>query len=126
MKKNSSIKELNFEGYQGVITEIDFATGLIHGEVLLTKDVVTFKADNIKDLVEEFKISVVDYLDFCREDGVTPNKALKGEILVRCGEELQSKLIKFIASKKLSGEKISQNEWCKNAIKTQLEKEKLD
>jgi predicted HicB family RNase H-like nuclease len=119
-----SIKELKFEGYQGMITEMDFESGMIHGEVLLTKDVVTFKAKNIKDLAEEFKASVADYLEFCREDGVTPNKPLKGELLVRCGEDIQAQIITLIASKKLAGEKVSQNEWCKDALRAQLDREK--
>ncbi len=118
------MKELRFKGYCGIITEIDFSTGMIHGEVLLTKDVVTFQADSIKSLVQEFKMSVEDYLNFCKEDGVSPDRPLGGEILVRCGEELQSEIIKLIAYKRFEGEKISQNEWCKMAIKNQLELEK--
>ena len=120
-----NMKELKYKGYQGMITEMNFKSGMIHGEVLLTKDVVTFKASNIKDLVKEFKTSVRDYLDFCREDGVSPNKPLKGELLIRCGEEIQSDIIKLIATKKLAGQKISQNEWCKRALKAQLEREKF-
>ena len=118
------MQELTFKGYLGIITDIDFKIGTIHGEVLLTKDVVTFEADSIKDLVKEFKSSVQDYLDFCREDGVAPEKPLKGEILIRCGKATQREVIKLIADKKNRGEKISQNEWCKMAIKNQLELEK--
>lgn len=127
MNKDSimNMKELKFEGYHGMVTEIDFESGMIHGEVLLTKDVVSFKAINIKDLVKEFKASVIDYLEFCREDGVAPDKPLKGEVLVRCGEEIQAEIIKLIASKKLVGKKISQNDWCKEAFKAQLDREKL-
>ena len=109
----------------GMITEVDFQSGAIHGEVLLTKDVVTFQADSVKNLIKEFKASVEDYLDFCKKEGVSPNKPLRGEILVRCGEELQAEVIRLIASKKLEGIKISQNEWCKKAIEHQLELEKV-
>jgi predicted HicB family RNase H-like nuclease len=117
---------LKFEGYQGIITDISIETGIIHGEVLLTKDVVTFKADGFKNLVEEFKASVADYLEFCREEGDSPSKPLKGEVLVRCGSEIQAEIVKHVQSQKLSGEKITQNEWCKKALKNQLERERTE
>ena len=120
------MKELKFKNYQGIIADIDFETEIIHGEVLLTKDVVIFGASNIKDLIKEFKLSINAYLEFCKKDGIAPDRALSGEILVRCGKELQSEIIKLLASKKLSGERISQNEWCKNAIRKQLEKERVE
>ena len=60
------MKDLRHRGYIGIITEIDFKTAVIHGEVLLTKDVVTFQANSVKDLVKEFKASVEDYLNFCK------------------------------------------------------------
>ena len=119
------MKDLNYKGYQGVITEIDYDSGLIHGEVLLLKDVVTFKARDPKQLVKEFKISVDDYLAFCKEEGAQPNKPLKGEILVRCGTAIQQEVIKVVATKKSSGEKISQNDWCIEAIKEKLQREEL-
>ena len=118
------MKELKFKGYVGIITNVDYEAGVIHGEVLLTKDVVTFEADSVKNLIKEFRLSVDDYLDFCKGKGNSPEKPLKGEILVRCGKELHTEVIKLIASKKLEGEKISQNEWCKKAIKNHLELEK--
>ena len=106
-----------------MITNIDYRTGLMHGEVLLLKDVVTFKAQNPKLLLKEFKASIDDYLAFCKEDGVEPARPLKGEVLVRCGKTIQEEIIKIVATKKSIGEKISQNEWCVEALKEKLQRE---
>ena len=116
---------LKFKGYCGIVTKIDFDAGVLHGKVILAKGLVTFQADSVKNLVKEFKASVEDYLDFCRQDGVSPERPLTGEILVRCGQDLQVEVIKIVANRKFGGEKISQNEWCKNALKAQVEKEKV-
>ena len=118
------MKELKFKGYMGIITDVDYEAGIIHGEVLLTKGVVTFEADSVKKLIKEFRTSVEDYLDFCKEEGISPERPLKGEILVRCGKNLHAEVVKLIASRKLEGKKISQNEWCKRAIRNHLELEK--
>lgn len=119
------MKNLLYKGYSGVVIDMDFSSGLIHGEVLLLNDVVTFKADNPKNLAKEFKKSIDDYLAFCEEDGVEPNKPLKGEVLIRCGKEIQQEIIKVVALKKNSGEKISQNDWCVEALKEKLQKDEI-
>ncbi|MFP5459827.1 MAG: type II toxin-antitoxin system HicB family antitoxin [Bacteriovoracia bacterium] len=117
------MKELKHKGYQGIITSIDYKSGYIHGEVLLLRDVVTFKATSPKKLAEEFKESVEEYLRYCKEDGVDPSKPLKGEVLIRCGKEIQQEIIKHVASRKAKGEKLSQNDWCIAALKEKLSRE---
>lgn len=119
------MKNLSYKGYSGVVIDMDFSSGLIHGEVLLMKDVVTFKADTPKNLVKEFKNSIDDYLKFCEEDGVEPNKPLKGEVLIRCGKEIQQEIIKIVALKKNTGERVSQNDWCVEALKEKLQREEI-
>ena len=117
------MKELKYKEYQGIITNIDYRTGLMHGEVLLLKDVVTFKASNPKMLLKEFKASIDDYLAYCKDDGVEAARPLKGEVLVRSGKAIQEEIIKIVATKKSVGKKISQNEWCVDALKEKLQRE---
>jgi predicted HicB family RNase H-like nuclease len=83
------------------------------------------KATNPKKLVAEFKASIEEYLDFCKEDGVEPNNPLKGEVLVRCGRQIQQEIIKRVASRKSSGEPITQNEWCVEAMREKLRREDM-
>lgn len=58
------MKELKYKEYQGIITNIDYRMGLMHGEVLLLKDVVTFK------------VSIDNYLAYCKDDGVEAARPL--------------------------------------------------
>jgi predicted HicB family RNase H-like nuclease len=48
--------------------------GVLRGWVEDIDDVVTFEAETPGALEREFRISVDDYLEFCAEDGVEPNR----------------------------------------------------
>ncbi len=63
---------LSYKGYTGHI-EFDDEAGLFHGEVLDTKDVVTFQGRSVDEIVQAFRDSVDDYLDFCAEQGEKPD-----------------------------------------------------
>ena len=54
--------EIVVDGWHGSVTGIDCETGLIHGEACIGRDIITFKATNVKDLVKEFKVSIKDLL----------------------------------------------------------------
>jgi predicted HicB family RNase H-like nuclease len=57
---------LNYKGYTGHI-EFDDEAELFHGEVVDTKDVVTFQGRSVDEIVQAFRDSVDDYLDFCEQ-----------------------------------------------------------
>jgi predicted HicB family RNase H-like nuclease len=62
-----------YKGYTGRY-EVDPEDGVLHGHVDGIEDIITFEADNLEDLEREFQISVDDYLEWCAEDGVEPNR----------------------------------------------------
>ena len=64
---------MNYKGYTAHV-EVDDTDGVLHGWVEGIDDVVTFEANNLADLEREFRISVDDYLAFCAEDGVEPER----------------------------------------------------
>ncbi len=78
---------LNYKGYTGHI-EFDDEAGLFHGEVLDTKDVVTFQGQSVDEIVQAFRDSVDDYLDFCAERGEKPDKPFSGKFVLRMNPEL--------------------------------------
>ena len=78
---------LNYKGYTGHI-EFDDEAGLFHGEVLDTKDVVTFQGRSVDEIVQAFRDSVDDYLDFCAERGEKPDKPFSGKFVLRMNPEL--------------------------------------
>lgn len=70
---------MEYKGYRAAVTFDDDA-GIFYGSVVDTRDVVTFMGDSVEKLRREFRISVDDYLEFCRERGREPDKPYSGEI----------------------------------------------
>jgi len=62
-----------YKGYTAHV-ERDPEDGVLHGWIDGIEDVITFEAENPEDLEREFRISVDDYLEWCAEDGVEPNR----------------------------------------------------
>jgi predicted HicB family RNase H-like nuclease len=57
--------------YKDYLADVQFddETGIFHGEVVNTHDVITFQGASIKELRKAFKDSIEDYLAFCKERG---------------------------------------------------------
>ena len=82
---------LEYKGYTGRV-EFDDEAGLFHGEVLDTRDVITFRGQSVSELENAFRDSIDDYLDFCRERGEPPEKPFSGRFMVRMPPELHRQL----------------------------------
>lgn len=82
---------MEYKGYQGHI-EIDEDAGVLHGEVVGLRDVVTFQGQTVAEAREAFKASVDDYLAFCQERGEEPERPFSGKFVVRVGSELHRQL----------------------------------
>ena len=87
---------MEYKGYIGRV-EFDDEAGLFHGEVVNTRDVITFQGATVKDLRKAFRESVDDYLAFCRERGEEPEKPYSGQFLTRISPDLHRK-ISIVAS----------------------------
>ena len=70
---------MEYKGYRAAVI-FDDSVEIFHGEVVDTRDVVTFQGVSVEELRREFKISVDEYLAFCRERGREPDKPYSGEI----------------------------------------------
>ena len=62
---------MKYKGYQGAVT-FDEDTKIFHGEVVGSKDVITFQGKSVDELEQAFKDSVDDYLEFCAKKGRAP------------------------------------------------------
>jgi predicted HicB family RNase H-like nuclease len=82
---------LEYKGYTGKV-EFDPEAGLFHGEVLDTRDVITFQGTSVEELQQAFRDSVDDYLDFCKERNEEPDKPFSGRLMVRLSSDLHRKL----------------------------------
>lgn len=87
---------MEYKGYVGV-AEVDTDARIIHGEVVNTRDVITFQATNLRDLERAFKDSVDDYLSFCAERGEAPDRPFSGKFVLRLTPDLHRKA--FLAAR---------------------------
>jgi predicted HicB family RNase H-like nuclease len=90
-----------YKGYVGQV-EFDSEAGIFHGEVINTRDVITFQGDCVKGLEQAFIDSVEDYLAFCAERGEKPDKPFSGKFVVRIEPELHRKVYLRAKQKKTS------------------------
>ena len=73
---------MEYKGYRVKVTfddEIEFP----HGEVIGTRDVITFQGVSVEQLRREFQLSIDDYLAVCAERGRSPDKPFSGRIPLR-------------------------------------------
>ena len=75
------------KGYRAAVT-YDADAGIFHGEVVGTRDVITFAGTSVAELEREFRFSVDDYLAVCAARGRRPDKPFSGKIPLRVSPEI--------------------------------------
>jgi len=78
---------MEYKGYVGKV-EFDDEADLFHGEVINTRDVITFQGQSVRELRKAFQESVEDYLAFCKKRGEAPEKPFSGQFVTRITPEL--------------------------------------
>lgn len=78
---------MTYKGYIGKV-EYDDENKVFTGEVINTRAVITFHGTSVKQLENEFHSSVDDYLDWCKADGIDPEKPYSGKVLLRLNPDL--------------------------------------
>lgn len=78
--------------------EFDDEAGIFHGEVVNTRDVITFQGTSVSELRAAFKDSVDDYLVFCKEQGEEPDRPFSGKFIVRVSDDVHRSI--YVAAKK--------------------------
>lgn len=101
---------LTYKGYRASVIYDDEAD-VLHGEVLGPRSVITFQATSIEQLKREFEFSVEDYLAFCAERGIEPDKPSSGKISLRVSPQVHSAAI---SAASLEG--MSLNAWISKTI----------
>lgn len=101
---------LTYKGYIAK-THVDFKEGILSGRVINTRDTIHFQADTADQLKREFKLSVDEYIAFCRENGREPERPRHGKISLRVTPQLHSAAI---SAASLEG--LSLNAWISKTI----------
>ena len=110
----------NYKGYIGK-ADYDNEMGIFHGEVINTRDVITFQGESVKELKRSLKNSVEDYLQFCLERDEEPDRPFSGKFVVRIPENVHREA--FFRAKSAGK---SLNAWIREVIERKLEESPLD
>jgi len=80
----------NYLRYKDYIGSVEFSEedALFHGKVIGVKSLISFEGDSVRAITEDFHTAVDEYLDFCAENGIKPEKSFKGSFNVRIGADL--------------------------------------
>ena len=78
---------MEYRGYRAAVTFDDDA-GVFHGEVVDSRDVITFQGESVPELRQAFGGSVDEYLTVCSERGRTPDTPFSGRISLRVTPEV--------------------------------------
>ena len=78
-------------GYVATV-ELDEEAGLFHGEVVNTRDVLTFQGRTPAELQAAFADTIADYVEWCRERGKEPQRPYSGHFTVRVSPELHRRI----------------------------------
>jgi len=82
---------MTYKQYEALVT-FDEDAELFHGEVINTRDVITFQGHSVRELKKAFADSVEDYLDFCHARGEQPDKPFSGRLALRIQPNLHRDL----------------------------------
>ena len=102
---------LTYKGYLGHVGFDDDAE-IFHGEVMNTRDVITFQGKSVTEIKKAFHDSVDDYLAFCEERNEEPDKPFSGKFNLRLDPDLHRQV--YITAKQ---HKMSLNQWIAEAIR---------
>jgi predicted HicB family RNase H-like nuclease len=79
-----------YKGYNGSVL-YSAEDRVLHGRIVGIRDAITFEGENVRQLEANFKAAVDEYLQFCKEQGKTPDAPFKGTFNVRVGTELHKR-----------------------------------
>ena len=85
----------NILEYKGYYAKIEYSAEdkVLFGKIEGIKDLVNFESESSEQIELEFQKAVDDYLAFCKDLGVAPEKPYKGVFNVRVSPELHRKAV---------------------------------
>lgn len=99
-KKNT----MEYKGYVATFGYDDSADAF-HGRLVGIRDVVDFYGRDVEGLKAEMRESVEEYLAFCAERGVEPEKTWNGKMTIRPDDEQHRR---FVTAAAVRGQSVNQ------------------
>lgn len=101
---------LTYKNYRAVVN-YSAEDNVLYGKIEGINALVTFEAENVCELQGAFEEAVEDYLIYCEEHGISPEKEYKGSFNVRISPELHKRI-----AEEAENEHISLNKYIENAL----------
>ncbi|WP_339651641.1 type II toxin-antitoxin system HicB family antitoxin [uncultured Salegentibacter sp.] len=91
----------NYLEYKGYLGTVEFSADdkVFLGKIQGINDLILFEGESVTELENNFKESVDDYLETCKEIGKEPNKTFKGSFNVRVNKKIHQRLFMLAAKK---------------------------
>ncbi|EHQ04908.1 type II toxin-antitoxin system HicB family antitoxin [Leptonema illini] len=105
---------MEYKGYIGTV-EFDADARIFHGDVINTRDVITFQGKTVDEIEHAFRESIDDYLEWCAVEGVDPEKPYSGKFNLRLSPDLHKEAA--VTAKRL---KMSLNSFVEKALRDEL------
>jgi len=83
---------MTYKGYTARI-EYDERDNIFAGRILGIRTIISFHGETVAELREEFELAIKDYLADCKEQGVHPEKAASGKLLLRVPPEIHGRAL---------------------------------
>jgi predicted HicB family RNase H-like nuclease len=115
----SRLQMMTYKGYIGHV-KFDDKADIFHGEVINTRDAITFQGSTVSGLKKAFHGSVDNYLALCKKHNGEPDRPFSGKFNLRIDPELHKKV--YIAARK---DNLSLNQWIDGAIRHRIEEQQL-
>lgn len=82
---------LSYKNFNGTV-EYSKEDGCLFGKVIGIKSLLSYEGDSVKELEQDFRNVIDEYLLDCKEQNVTPEQPFKGTFNVRINPELHRNL----------------------------------
>jgi len=105
---------LSYRGYLGTV-EYSPEDHCLFGKLAYIRSLVNYEAQTVAELEQAFEKAVDDYIVFCKEQALTPERPCKGSFNVRIGPELHRHAL--LAAR---GQNLNLNEFVKQSIEQAL------
>ncbi len=85
---------MNTLSYKGYLGSVYFSQkdNIFFGKIEGVNALVNFEGESVKELTNAFHEAVEDYLTYCEEQGISPNKSYSGSLNIRISPEIHEKI----------------------------------
>ncbi len=85
------MKTLEYKGYHAKI-DFDGEDKIFVGHIAGIRAIVGFHGESVSELEAAFIDAVDDYLEHCKEKGITPQRPYSGKVMLRIPPELHAEI----------------------------------